>query len=307
MLEEAEEETQLLTTVFAQPGVYALRVEDISGKGGDGYVYHLDIRPTSPNFAISVTPDNPNIGRGGTVLLDVSLQRRVGFTEPILLSVENLPPGVTASQSAILSEGGNQQGYLTLTAAPDADLAHSVVQVVGTVTTTSGHQIQTHRESNRNIPNTEQQPRTVQRKNIVVSITEATPIIVSTIPDEVVVTPDGPVDIKVKVERGRGNRQNMNLTVVGLPVGVRLQRQTTVLRRGSTEATITLEPEIISGGNNEIRRNPFIGNQQTRPHTFVINASVGNRRIASSPAVKLWLGNRPDAADDEQAKLEADQ
>ncbi len=286
---------------FAQPGVYALRVEDISGKGGDGYVYHLDIRPTSPNFAISVTPDNPNIGRGGTVLLNVSLQRRVGFTEPILLSVENIPPGVTASQSAILSEGGNDQGYLTLTAAPDANLAHSVVQVVGTVTTASGHQIRRNAIPIEifQIRNNNQ---TVQRQNIVVSVTEATPIIVSTTPDEVIVTPDGPVDITVKVDRGRGNRQNMNLTVVGLPVGVRLQRQTTVLRRGATEATITLEPEIISGGNNEIRRNPFIGNQQTRPHTFVINASVGNRRVASSPAVKLWLGNRPDA--DEQAKLD---
>ena len=75
---------------------------------GAGYVYHLDVRPTSPNFAISVTPDNPNIGRGGTVLLNVTLQRRVGFTEPILLSVEDLPPGITASQSAILSEGGNK-------------------------------------------------------------------------------------------------------------------------------------------------------------------------------------------------------
>ena len=286
---------------FAQPGVYALRVEDISGKGGDGYVYHLDIRPTTPNFAISVTPDNPNIGRGGTVLLNVSLQRRVGFTEPILLSVENIPPGVTASQSAILSEGGNDQGYLTLTAAPDANLAHSVVQVVGTVTTASGHQIRRNAIPIEifQIRNNNQ---TVQRQNIVVSVTEATPIIVSTTPDEVIVTPDGPVDITVKVDRGRGNRQNMNLTVVGLPVGVRLQRQTTVLRRGASEATITLEPEIISGGNNEIRRNPFIGNQQTRPHTFVINASVGNRRVASSPAVKLWLGNRPDA--DEQAKLD---
>ncbi len=294
----------ILDYSFAQPGVYALRVEDISGKGGDGYVYHLDIRPTTPNFAISVTPDNPNIGRGGTVLLDVSLQRRVGFTEPILLTVENLPPGVTASQSAILSEGGNEQGYLTLTAAPDADLAHSVVQVVGTVTTTAGQQIR-RTASPIEIFQIRNNNQTVQRKNIVVSITEATPIIVTTIPDEVIVTPDGPVDIKVIVERRNRNRQNMNLTVVGLPVGVRLQRQTTVLRRGSSEATITLEPEIISGGNNEIRRNPFIGNQQTRPHTFVINASVGNRRIASSPAVKLWLGNRPDA--DEQAKLEGTQ
>ena len=285
---------------FAQPGVYALRVEDVAGKGGAGYVYHLDVRPTSPDFAISVTPDNPNIGRGGTVLLDVTLRRRVGFTEPILLSVEDLPPGITASQSAILSEGGNNQGYLTLTAAPDADLAHSVVQVVGTVTTASGHQIR-RAASPVEIYRIRNNDQTVQRKNIVVSVTEASPIIISAVPDEVIVTPDGPVDITVKVDRKRGNRQNMNLTVVGLPVGVRLQRRTTVLRKGTSEATITLVPNIVTGGRDELRRNPFIGNKQTRPYTFVINASVGNRRITSSPAVKLWLGNPPSS--DEQAKL----
>ncbi len=286
---------------FARPGEYALRVEDVSGKGGAGYVYHLDIRPTVPDFAISVTPDNPNIGRGGTVLLEVTLQRRVGFTEPILLSVENLPPGITASQSAILSEGGNNQGYLTLTAAADADLAHSVVQVVGTVNTATGHKIrraatpiQVYRIRNND--------QTVQRKNVVVSVTESSPIIVSATPNEVIVTPDGPVDITVSVNRRNGNRQNMNLTVVGLPFGVRLQRETTVLRRGKSEATITLIPNIITSGTNELRRNPFAGNKQTRPYTFVINASVGNRRIASSPAVELWLGDP--SSSEEQAKLE---
>lgn len=286
---------------FARPGEYALRVEDISGKGGDGYVYHLDIRPTVPDFAMSVTPDNPNIGRGGTVLLEVSLQRRVGFTEPILLSVENLPPGITASQSAILTEGGNNVGYLTLTAAPDAELAHSVVQVTGTVTTTSGHQI-TRAATPVEIYRIRNNDQTVQRKSTVVSVTEGTPIIVSATPDEITVTPDGPVEITVKVDRKGGNRQNMNLTVVGLPFGVRTQRDTTVLGRGKSEATITLLPNIISGGRDELRRNPFLENKQTRPHTFVINVSVGNRRIASSPAVKLWLGESSNS--DEQAKLE---
>ena len=291
----------ILDYSFARPGEYALRVEDISGKGGEGYIYHLDVRPTVPDFAITVTPDNPNIGRGGTVLMEVTLLRRVGFTEPILLSVENLPPGITASQSAILSEGGNNQGFLTLTAAPDAELAHNVVQVVGTVTTTSGHHIK-RTASPIEVYQIRNDDQSVQRQSTVVSVTESTPIIVATNPSEVVVTPDGPVDITVKVDRRKGNRQNMNLTVVGLPFGVRLQRETTVLRRGESEATITLIPNIVSSGSDELRRNPFIGNKQTRPHTFVINASVGNRRIASSPAVELWLGNPPNA--DEQAKLD---
>ena len=277
---------------FDEPGVYAVRIEDIAGNGGPGYVYHLDARPTTPDFAISVTPDNPNIGRGGTVLLEVILQRRVGFTEPIRLSVENLPPDITASQSAILSGTGVTQGYITLTATPDAELTHRVVQVVGTVTTATGNEyrraatpVEVYRIQNND--------QTVQRKNVVVSVTETASIIVSTGLEEIVVTPDTPIDILVKVERQNGNRQNLNLTAVGLPFGVRLQRRTTVLRRHETETTLRLMPNVITAGTtfNQLRRNPFIGTQQTLPYTIVINASVGRRIVASSPAIKLYLGS----------------
>ena len=277
---------------FDEPGVYAVRIEDIASNGGPGYVYHLDARPTTPDFAISVTPDNPNIGRGGTALLAVTLQRRVGFTEPIRLSVENLPPDITASESAILSSTGVTQGYITLTAAPDAELTHRVVQVVGTVTTATGNEyrraampVEVYRIQNND--------QTVQRKNVVVSVTETSPIVLTTDVEEIVVTPDAPIDITVTVERQTGNRQNLNLTAVGLPFGVRLRRQNTLLQKNKSEATLTLIPNIITTGaaGNQLRRNPFVGTQQTRPYTVVINASVGQRIVASSPAIKLYLGN----------------
>ena len=276
---------------FNEPGVYAVRIEDIAGNGGPGYVYHLDARPTTPDFAISVTPDNPNIGRGGTALLEVTLQRRVGFTEPIRLYVENLSPDITASESAILSGTGVTQGYITLTATPDAELTYRVVQVVGAVTTATGNEyrrvaapVEVYRIQNND--------QTVQRKNVVVSVTETAPIVLSTGLEEVVVTPDAPVDITVKVERQSGNKQNLNLTAVGLPFGVRLQRRTTVLQKNKTEAILTFMPNIITTGTtgNQLRRNPFIGAQQTLPYIVVINASVGQRIVASSPAIKLWLG-----------------
>ena len=277
---------------FTQPGIYAVRIEDIAGKGGAGYLYHLNVRPTTPDFAISVTPDNPNIGRGGTVLLEVSLQRRVGFTEPIRLAVENLPAGITASESAILSSGGTNVGYLTLTAAPDAELAHSVAQVIGTVTTAAGQTLQ-RAATPVEVYRIQNNPLTVQRKNVVVSVTEAPPVRLSTVPEEITITPGSPVDIVVKVERQSGNRQNLNLTAVGLPNGVRLQRRTTVLQKHQTETTLTLVPNIIATGSNELRRNPFIGNPQVLPYTVVINAAVGQRRVGSSPAIKLWLGTEP--------------
>lgn len=278
---------------FNEPGEYAVRVEDIAGNGGAGYVYHLDVRPTKPDFAISVTPDNPNIGRGGTVLLDVTLQRRVGFTEPIRLAVENLPPGVIASESAILSGAGTTQGYITLTAASDAELLPRVVQVVGSVTTATGNEYR-RAATPVEIYRIQNNDQTVQRKNVVVSVTESSPIVLSTELEEIVVTPDARIDIVVKVDRQNGNRQNLNLTAVGLPFGVRLQRQNTLLRGNQVEATLTLVPNIITTGNNQLRRNPFIGTQQTHPYTIVVNASVGQRIVASSPAIKLWLGSRPD-------------
>ena len=188
-------------------------------------------------------------------------------------------------------------------------MTHRVVQVVGSVTTTTGNEyqrpavpVEVYRIQNND--------QTVQRKNVVVSVTEAAPIIVSTAlgkdgnsgistePLEIVVTPDGPIDITIKVTRQRGNRQNLNITAVGLPLGVRLQRRTTVLRRNQTEATLTLVPNIVTTGTsgNQLRRNPFAGTQQTLPYTVVINASVGQRRIACSPAIKLWLGNPSDTS-----------
>ena len=35
---------------FPEPDVYMLRVEDITGAGGDGYIYHLSVVPTRPDF-----------------------------------------------------------------------------------------------------------------------------------------------------------------------------------------------------------------------------------------------------------------
>ena len=89
---------------FSEPGVYALQVKDIAANGGDSYLYHLNITPTAPDFDIAATPDNPNIGKGGTILLTVTAVRHVAFTDEIAIEVENLPTGVTASSGAILSE-----------------------------------------------------------------------------------------------------------------------------------------------------------------------------------------------------------
>ena len=278
---------------FPEPGVYMLRVEDITGAGGDGYIYHVGVIPTRPDFSISVTPDNPNIGRGGTVVLTVTADRRVGFSGEIMLDVENLPPGVTASSGAILKE--MVDGIITLTAAPDAPLEHRVVQVVGSVTPLTGglvkraaNPIEFYRLANQLLP--------VQRSSVVVSVTEPPNVILSVSPEYLSIAPETPVPLKVTAQRKPGSNQILTLALLGLPPGIRSQQLNTILGGDQTEATIVLEPNIVGFGITA-RENPFIGRElATLPYNVVVTASVGQRIVASSPPAKLSIGDNGDDA-----------
>ena len=272
---------------FSRPGTYAVRIEDVTGQAGAGYIYRLHVAPASPDFAIRATPDNPNIGRGGTVLLTVEATRRVGFTGEIALEVKNLPPGVKASPGAI--SGDMNRGFITLTAAPNAPLGYSVVQVLGSVKMASGEVIQ-RPATPVEVYRIQNQPQTVRRSSIVVSVTEAPKVTLSVQPKRVTITPGEQSPLKVVVHRQPGSRQELTLTVVGLPSGVRPERQVTILKRNQTETTLMLEPVIVGAGITQ-RQNPFIGRElDTRPYNIVVNGSVGQTLIASSPAVQLSIG-----------------
>ena len=272
---------------FPEPDVYMLRVEDITGAGGDGYIYHLGVEPTRPDFSISVTPDNPNIGRGGTVVLTVTADRRVGFSSEIMLDVENLPPGVTASSGAIMKEMG--QGIIALTAAPDAPLEHRVVQVVGSVMPLTGdlvkraaNPIEFYRLANQLLP--------VQRSSVVVSVTDPPNVILSVSPENLTIAPESPAPLKVTAQRKPGSQQILTLALLGLPPGIRTQQLNTILGGDQTEATIVLEPNIVGAGITA-RQNPFMGRElATLPYNVVVTASVGQRIVASSPPAKLSIG-----------------
>ncbi|MDE0298331.1 MAG: cytochrome c [Candidatus Poribacteria bacterium] len=278
---------------FPEPGVYMLRVEDITGAGGAEYIYHLGVEPTRPDFSISVTPDNPNIGRGGTVVLTVTADRRVGFSSEILLDVENLPPGVTASSGAILKEMAD--GIITLTAAPDAPLDHRVVQVVGSVMPLTGelvkraaNPVEFYRLANQLL--------SVQRSSVVVSVTEPPNVILSVSPENLSIAPETPVPLTVTAQRKPGSKQILSLALIGLPPGIRTQQLNTILGGDQTEATIVIEPNIVGFGITA-RENPFVGRElATLPYNVVVTASVGQRIVASSPPAKLTIGTNESGA-----------
>ncbi|MGH7194499.1 MAG: PPC domain-containing protein, partial [Candidatus Saccharimonadales bacterium] len=86
-------------------GDYTLVVSDLYGHGGPRYFYRLTIAPQEPDFALSVaghayvfTPDKP-------LEIAVAIDRRHGFAGEIEVTVDGLPPGVTAAGVKSLATG----------------------------------------------------------------------------------------------------------------------------------------------------------------------------------------------------------
>ncbi len=47
-------------------GDYLARVSDVRGLGGFAFAYHLVLRRPRPDFDLEVSPEDPNVPRGGT-------------------------------------------------------------------------------------------------------------------------------------------------------------------------------------------------------------------------------------------------
>lgn len=112
--------------VAPDDGLYRVMIQDLSrpsqdlsrpSRGDSRLVYRLCIRPAEPDFRLVAAPRpptgspveassqptiwSPAIRRGGNELIEVFAYRRDGFDGEISLSVDNLPPGVTASPTVI--------------------------------------------------------------------------------------------------------------------------------------------------------------------------------------------------------------
>jgi hypothetical protein len=140
-------------------GDYVVTIEDRFGFGGPAHGYRLELAPAQPDFELLVQPGtatqaNPNVAqqqqqqqqqvltefagvgtgalsldRGGSGSLVVRAFRS-NYAGPIVLSVEDLPPGVQASPAVIA--GGQNDASITFTADFDAASAASFVRIVGT-------------------------------------------------------------------------------------------------------------------------------------------------------------------------------
>lgn len=99
-------------------GRFVAEVRDLHLRGGERFVYALEVRESRPWFELFADTDKTLVAPGTAGVLFVRAVRHNGFNGAIQLAVEDLPPGVTASCGRILP--GKEQDGCIVFAAPSA-------------------------------------------------------------------------------------------------------------------------------------------------------------------------------------------
>lgn len=119
-----------LTFTPAADGDFIVRVRDLNNKGGDGFVYFLEIDFARQDFVIKCDPSKAMIGPGSRTAWYVQVLRSNGFTGPVKVEVQGLPAGVSVNPLTI--PANMTQGCLVVSAASDAKVDAAAVKVLAT-------------------------------------------------------------------------------------------------------------------------------------------------------------------------------
>jgi len=267
---------------FSQEGEYTLEVTDAARKFSEAHVYRVSAGPSAPDFAVTVSPDNPNLGPGSSVYVSVRVQRRVGIRGDIEVTFPNLPPGVTASPTILRAD--QNQGFAILTAAADAKpgsfaigapVAKAVVDGKTLVRDAIPYEILRINNNNQLAP----------RTNMVVTIGPEMGWRVRIEPGAMTMSPEGgPVEVKVRLERN-GSDGDIPFAILGVPQGIQAPGAI-LFKKGTNELTFTMTP------SNTGVFAPRGANQPPGPTQFLlalINGREGEGMQMASPAVPVTL------------------
>jgi hypothetical protein len=271
-----------LDYTFTQTGDYTLVVQDEAGKASPAHVYRVSATTAAPDFRLAISPDNPNVAPGASVLLQVRVLRRVGVSGGIEIHWSGLPPGVTASPTVIPAD--QNQGFVVLTAAADARPgAFSLAQAVGRATV-GGKALERPVQAFE-VYRINNNPQVLYRETLVAAVAPTAEFTVTMEPREVRLSPDsGPVEVRVRLQRRSGDR-DMPFAIVGVPQGVQAPGSL-LFRRGQSELTFTLRP------TNQGIFAPRGPNAPPPPSQFlltVVNGREGEGMMGCAPAVPVLL------------------
>jgi hypothetical protein len=264
-----------LEYTFTQPGDYTLVVEDETGKYGPNYAYRVHATAATPDFQVTISPDNPNVGAGTSVFLPVRVRRRAGVSGPISIVFPSLPPGITASPTVIQPDQDRQnQAFVVLTAAADAQPG-SFLMVRPVARATVDGQVVYHNTANTQRP--------APRSTMVVTVGPQPDWSATLEASANAMAADGkPVEVKVHLTR-RGADRDMPFAILGVPQGVQAPGSL-LFKKGQTELSFTMRPS-----NGGIFTTKTADGSPSQFLVTIVNGREGEGMQFSSPAIPITV------------------
>lgn len=112
-------------------GRYFVEIRDVHLRGGEEFVYLLEMQKALPSFELVLDSDKTWLTPGTSAAVFARIVRKNGFAGGVQLHVDGLPDGVTAECGRILP-GTGVDGCIILTAGPDAKMSCGNIVVSGT-------------------------------------------------------------------------------------------------------------------------------------------------------------------------------
>lgn len=249
--------TQDAKLYFKAPadGQYIVSVQDLHGRGGEDFIYHLRAEASGPDFEVQGEYYYAMLAPGMHTIWFIKLDRLNDFDGPVEISVEGLPAGVSYTPLSI--PGGMNHGALILSAATDARIDASLVHVFGKAEL-PGPDGQSTSVTHQGLVACELQSQGGSQgrwpiQTQLVGVTEPLDLLkVEAQPSEITLQPGGKAELTVKIERNEEYTAPVGLSmsftyfnqVLGeqLPPGVTLGKASqTRLTGKALEATFVLE------------------------------------------------------------------
>ena len=224
-----------LDFVAPADGEYLLHLKDVRGMEGRDFAYRLTVRDASPDYQLNAEPTNPNIPRGGSVPVTVSVTQIRDYEGPIEVDVKGLPQGVTANPATI--PPGQKSTVIVLSAATDASIEAkpAPIEFVGRANI-DGHDLV-------RIANTDSDDNP---KLQLASVIPPPDVIVTTEAKEVAIEPGKEVTVTLHIERQNGFKGRVPCFVQNLPPGVEVVNvglNGVLVTEAQTSRTFTLHAE----------------------------------------------------------------
>ncbi|HEX3656958.1 MAG TPA: hypothetical protein VHV55_14170 [Pirellulales bacterium] len=232
-------------------GQYFVQVRDLyfQQRGEPRFTYRLSVRPPRPDFRLlavpvaEVQPDATTVRRGGDHWIDVLAFRDDGFDEPITVTAERLPPGVSC-QPVVIGPGKTSVP-LVFHAAKDAPLGYREISITGRAklpadsSSKQGGELMRRARGGSLIWETVNTPGIARLADtIVLAVREPPPFVVQAKPVAATLSAGGRLAIDVTLSRAADWNEAVQLSGFDLPSGATMPLKQ--IAKGGTSGRVEL-------------------------------------------------------------------